>query len=305
MNKLENILVVMGPLDRPDVALRRAVELARRSDALLRLCLFDHDPAIAMQGEALAATARQAAVADFLEERMQRLGTIAAGLAQAGLRVECEAVWAQLPHRAIVARTAKLKPDLVIRGLERTLRATYAPRPLDWRLLRLLPADLMLVRGDSSPLSRRILAAVDACDSPTHPWPLNRAIVGSARRLAEQGEASLHLAHVAAALPGGGAVDDALPTAGEAGGRDAEAFRRFAGQQGLPDDCCHLLSGEPAPAVLQLARSLEADLLVVGSIYRSAWDRFMLGATAEQLLAEADCDLLLVKEPGFPVRCYQ
>ncbi len=297
MSALGRILVVLEQEPWHGAALRRGAELARRSGAELHLCVFDHEPMVEAYGDDLEPGIRKAAITQFIDERMRRLAAEAAALADRGLRVECDVLWAPRPHRAVIARCMALQPDLVILAAG---GGDEALRPLAWKLLRLLPSDLMLVRGDSPLLPRRMVAAVDVCNSRLHPTPLNDALVGSALRLSRYADAELHLAHVVPFIPAGELVARSLRRDYELRiAADLESFRSFATQRQVPPDRLHTLSGAADTSLAAFLARSDADLVALGSVYRSAWDRFMMGSTAEGLLAGLRCDVLMVKEPEF------
>ncbi|PPE74344.1 hypothetical protein C3942_09985 [Solimonas fluminis] len=297
MSALERILVVLEQEPWHNAALRRGTELARRSGAALHLCVFDHEPMVEAYGDDLESGIRRAAIGQFVDSRLRRLAAEAAALADSGLRVDCDVLWAPRPHQAVIARCLGLKPDLVIVSAG---SAAEALRPLAWKLLRLIPADLMLVRDESPLLPRRMVAAVDVCNSRLHPTPLNDALVGSALRLGRYAEAELHLAHVVPFIPAGDLVAQRLRRGYELRiEADLESFHSFAAQRGVPPERLHTLSGDPAAGLAAFIARSGADLVALGSIYRSAWDRFMMGSTAEGLIAGLRCDVLMVKEPEF------
>lgn len=297
MSALQRILVVLEQAPWRNDALRRAIDLARRSGAELHLCVFDHDPMIVAYSDDLEDGIRKAAIAHFIDSRMRELAEEAAALAGTGLRVECDVIWAPRPHQSVVARCLALSPDLVVKSAGPRHQAL---RPLDWKLLRLLPADLMLVREESPLQPRRIVAAIDVCNSELHPRPLNEALVRSALRLARYAAAELHLAHVLPYIPAGDLVERKLRETYESRtATDLAAFREFAAARGVPPDRLHALSGDAAMSLARFIARCDADMVALGSIYRSAWDRFMMGSVAEGLLADLRCDVLMVKEPEF------
>jgi universal stress protein E len=53
--------------------------------------------------------------------------------------------------------------------------------------------------------------------------------------------------------------------------------------------------GDPKFVLSALARSLKAQMVVMGAISRTALHRLLLGSTAEQILDALPCDVLLVK----------
>jgi nucleotide-binding universal stress UspA family protein len=53
--------------------------------------------------------------------------------------------------------------------------------------------------------------------------------------------------------------------------------------------------GTPAKAIARFAREKEADMIVVGTHGRTGLARVLMGSTAESLLREAPCQVLVVK----------
>jgi nucleotide-binding universal stress UspA family protein len=61
----------------------------------------------------------------------------------------------------------------------------------------------------------------------------------------------------------------------------------------------HLPKGDPIPAITDLVKDLEVDLLVMGTVCRTGIPGFIIGNTAEQILAKVECSTLTVKPLGF------
>jgi len=57
----------------------------------------------------------------------------------------------------------------------------------------------------------------------------------------------------------------------------------------------HLLSGDPAPQIADLAKREAADLIVMSSHGRSGWGRLLMGSIAEAVMRAAPCPILIVK----------
>ena len=53
--------------------------------------------------------------------------------------------------------------------------------------------------------------------------------------------------------------------------------------------------GEPAEALLEQARLLDADLIVVGTRHRGLLKRLLFGSVSGELVVEAPCDVLVVR----------
>lgn len=301
MQRFERILVVVDRGMQPSPALHRGAELARRASAMLQLCLLDHEPLIDASAEAVHPEVLQLAKAQFVGKRQSWLAQQAAALMDQGLRVDSEVRWAPLPHKALLDRVLEHRPDLVIMDFGRS--SGHAPRlyaPQDWKAVRLCPAPLMLVRPQSGALPRRIAAAVDTAGDPALTAALNDSIVAAVRQLGLFADATVHLVHAFPLRPPSPSGDRSLEAVyEELRQTDADSFRAFAARHRFAPERQHLLTGDPASTLIDLATRNGFDLLAVGSQYRTAFDRFLLGSTAETVLAQSACDVLIVKPPQF------
>ena len=67
-------------------------------------------------------------------------------------------------------------------------------------------------------------------------------------------------------------------------------------EAGLDEDSAiHLFRGQPIDGILQQTRALEPDLLLMGAVARGHLDNALIGQTAERVLEEVECDLLVLK----------
>lgn len=113
--------------------------------------------------------------------------------------------------------------------------------------------------------------------------------------------AVLHVVHavdtipIAAATVGGSPFG--VPSAAvllKAGREHLERLQHRAQQEGVTA-IGHLIVGNPRAVILQLAASLQADLLVVGTHDPGKLERLLLGSIAESLVRKAPCPVLLVR----------
>lgn len=58
----------------------------------------------------------------------------------------------------------------------------------------------------------------------------------------------------------------------------------------------HAIEAEPAHAILDLANSVNADLIVVGSRGLSGLQRFLLGSVSSKVSEHASCSVMIVRE---------
>ena len=61
----------------------------------------------------------------------------------------------------------------------------------------------------------------------------------------------------------------------------------------------HLVKGWARKEIPALAKQIEADLVVMGTVARTGVPGFIMGNTAETILNQIDCSVLAIKPPGF------
>ena len=153
------------------------------------------------------------------------------------------------------------------------------------------------------------LVALDDTDCAAHALEvacslgsaLAGAAEGSARSAGEVDE--LHIVHVLNVVPPAsvmGAPPFVTPTDLLEGGRhlldaaSSKAAGRFKGRISG-----HLAAGEPWREITQMASSLRADLVIVGTAGRTGIKRMALGSVAEKVVRHAGCPVLVVRPKDF------
>lgn len=304
MSQYKHIMVVVDPAMKRSTAFARGVQLAKKSGAAMTLVLVDYNPAL-YRARFLDPELLRKAVTGYLSARRRWLWTEASKLKDQGIETDVVAVWHKPVYEEIARQAMELKPDIVIKDLEPTNRLSRAVfTPNDWHLLRLCPAPLMLVNERSSSYPQRILAAVDPFDTNDKPAELNDDVLKASLAMAYQCDAPVHVAHAYHFLP------TAAPMGAETVFADAKLleqvredhqreFVAFGRKHGIPEDRMHLLEGDPAEAIAKLARDINADLAVLGTVQRSGLRRVFIGSTAEEILGSIDCDVLVLKPRDF------
>jgi nucleotide-binding universal stress UspA family protein len=144
-----------------------------------------------------------------------------------------------------------------------------------------------------------VLAAVDTSK-------LASKVVETAARLARRTfpNAQLHLLHVFRSSPidrpaqAGIRTEDLLADAQS----HLDHHVRMARRQCPVPVTAHLAAGDPVDEILKRARSLSADLLVMGTEDKVGLERFLLGSIADKVSKRAPCSVLIVREKQRPYR---
>jgi universal stress protein E len=222
------------------------------------------------------------------------------------VKVSCTASWDHPPHEAIVRHALDTRSDLVIAstrhhgpGVRLLLRNT------DWELIRHCPVPLLLVKTSRPYVKPAIIAAVDPFH--TRPADLDARLLTSGARFARLLRGRLHVFHsymplvnVATLSMGAAPLVTLPPEIEETHGRQiARVIDKLAESAGVSRSCRHIHMGDVAGELRAAVRAAGAGLVVMGAVSRSGLARFFIGNTAERVLDQLDCDVLVVKPHTF------
>jgi nucleotide-binding universal stress UspA family protein len=143
-------------------------------------------------------------------------------------------------------------------------------------------------------MTTNILVPIDFSDGTT-------AVLDEAERLAKAFDAKIWLIHVAAIVPDFdtyellGTVHARLDLAEQLSGdhRTLQTYERALRRRGLKATAM-LVSGTPARKILEEARRLEADLIVLGSHGHGALYGLLMGSVCQAVLRKALCPVVIV-----------
>jgi universal stress protein E len=306
--------VVMAAVAQPDrkasAFVRKAAQLAKAHAARLHLVHIVALPEIA--GRTVSPELRRTAD-EFVRTRREGLKGLAKRVR--GVRVDVEVVWDYPASDGLVRAALRRRPALLVAESQRH-------RPLsriwltntDWELIRNCPCPLWLSKRRRLPARPRVLAALDPMHEHAKPAALDNAILsaaldaagGVARRVI-----AFHSVNPPAPIGIGGEgvveaywlerVDEQYQTYR----RQAErGLRTAVARREIPDANRVIVAGPPVMTLPAAARKQRADVVVMGALSRRGLRRLFIGNTAERVIDELRCDVLIVKPRGFatPVR---
>jgi len=288
---MQNLKCIVAATDFSDAAGRavsRAALIARQQGAELHLlhvisplALYpgmDIDPGMDETPRLAAARSPLDAAAWDLQERFGIRAQVAQRIGRS--------------HSQIAEYASTVAADLVVAG---ALGKSILPRLLlgstAWRLLRVCPCPVLIVRFDPAEVYRQVLAAVDF-------FPHTRVVAEWASRLACDGH--LQLLHVLEPMD-----DSDLRHAGPVA---AAAIRQRRGEMrtiaenllanlrsGLPGEVeSRIETGYPPALILACAPTWRAELIVLGREGRGGLEKLLLGSVSKDVAQAAECDVLMV-----------
>jgi universal stress protein E len=185
----------------------------------------------------------------------------------------------------------------------------WLPRLTDRELLRASPIPVLLVKSARPWRKRAVLAAIDPSHAHAKPSRLDSRILAQGRLIAAALRAPLHVMHANFPILFGLALGDPAidapmfaATYEQLQARARRDFAAFAERAHIPRARRHLVDALPARGISQVARRLGADLVVMGAVSRSGLKRIFIGNTAERVLKDLPCDVLVVKPARFQKR---
>jgi len=319
MKRFKDILCVVDTTAACDPVLERAVLLAQENQASLKV-VDAIEPVTAGIGMPEGGPISAHLQATMLKAHAQGLDALVEPYRK---RIEIQTkVLMGVPFLEIIRSVLRDGHDLVIK----------IPETLDWldqlfgsdemHLLRKCPCPVWLIKPQAPKSFRRILAAVDVDDA--HPQAelelceaLNRQILEMASSLAIADFAELHVVHAWEAIGESIMRDGVFMSEPEEQVRtyvEQVRLRHKAGLDGimrkLTSDLgkdateylkpqAHLVKGGARKEIPALAKQIEADLVVMGTVARVGIPGFLIGNTAETILNQIDCSVLAIKPPGF------
>ncbi|UAW99317.1 universal stress protein [Halopseudomonas nanhaiensis] len=302
----QHILVVIDPTtpEEAQPSLIRAEELGMLyPQAAVTLFICDYNSALD-GGRLFATPGLEKARTSLIDSHLRYLDKLAAPMRERGITVKTRAVWGKRLDRNILHAVSETGADLV-------LKTTHHHNPIkrllltntDWQLIRHCEAPLWLVkRADRS--IKAICAGVDPLHEADKPAALDRKLVAVAQALGATTQAQVHTAHCYSPLPrtlvyDASVIADYDGYAEEVRKRHASAFEEFGSKLDLPAERRHLLQGYAEEVIPEFVEEQHIDLLVMGAVSRSRLDAALVGHTAERLLDDVPCDVLVVKPDGF------
>ncbi len=188
-------------------------------------------------------------------------------------------------HSQIAEYARLAAADLVVAG---ALGKSILPRLLlgstTWRLLRVCPCPVLIVRNVPTGVYRQVLAAVDF-------FPNTRAVALWASKLACEGR--LQLLHVLEPADDSNLHRTQSSADAEMHGIAENLMANV--RAGLPGEAeTRIETGYPPALILACAPSWHTELIVIGREGRGGLETFLLGSVSKDIAQAAECDVLLV-----------
>ena len=306
MNKISAIQVIVDPNAAVHPCVDKAATLAEKLDARVELLVCDTKAARHVRALAHLEKGR---TKDLPVEPDTLIATLAKALRSKRIEVTTCIDFAEPLHEGLLKHVRNTTADLVVKDTHHhsLLRRTLITNT-DWHLIRGCAAPLLLTKSIPWRKVPTIVVALDPGHVNDKPATLDRNLLAWGDFLRKQLQGTLHAAHAYIPAPILIAAGETMPSLmgvittellEAEKGETLTAICDLASGVQLELANLHLQLGTAGAYLPDLTSQLNADILVAGAVSRSGVARLFIGSTAEQILENATCDILVVKPLDF------
>ncbi len=298
------LVAISDPSLAASPAVDRAASIAEKTGATLTLFHSLYSPYVA--GEQFYKPIElQHDIEHIVNIKKRALERLSQPLIARGINAHVRCRWDYPVFESIVREVIREKIDLLVIDSHRHSRALrLVLSNTDWQLIRLCPCPLLIVKSAKPYRSPNIIASIDPLHSHAKPADLDVRLLDAGVFFEQLFNGKLHAAHCyLEALPFAiGFPIAGLPLAAVVGGdigRIRDAFLAETKSYRLTDAQQHLRPGDVVQSLPELVNELDAQLVVMGAVSRSALKRLFIGHSAEQVIDQLNCDVLIIKPDNF------
>lgn len=301
MIKCKHILAIVDTERDSQPALSRAFELAAKTGASVTAMLVVYDLSYDMttmlsgdERESMrnAVTNEQA---KWLKEHLLSLG-----FQEADIVVE----WNNRAYESIIHYALNDSVDLVVKATKsHDDLASVLFTPTDWHLMRKCPCPVLLVKEHDWPEDGEIIAAVNVGSEDDEHAALNDKITMMANDYASLLHGNVNLVNSFPSTPLNIAIEvpefDPDNYYNAVKHHHENEMKTHALKYGVPENKCIVKEGLPEKVIPQIAKDIDAELVIIGTVGRVGISAAFIGNTAEHVIDELNCDVLAIKPDGY------
>ncbi|AMX03482.1 universal stress protein [Microbulbifer thermotolerans] len=269
------VFVVVDPNDEKHVALERALIIAKLRNPQPKLVIF-----VAVDGEAVDTRAVNDHL--FRDETWFR-EKIRQPAEDAGVEHELLVCWSSDWQGSIIQESKRYNAEMIYLPLHPKTNRRWTFAESKWEVLKKAKCPVVLIRPGAKDSRQVVLATVNYQAQTSQQRQLNRQITERANYITSCYEgAELHLVNAY--------LDSMLYP-------DRGALAKLADKTGVPTSRIHVRQGYTNEVVAQVAKEIDADLVVMGTLNQyGATGSLLRGNTAERVIASLDTDVMVCNE---------
>ncbi len=202
--------------------------------------------------------------------------------------------------QSILDRVNEIQPDIVLKSTHRhsLLRQTLITNT-DWHLIRLCPVPLLLTKPHGWYNSGCVVAAVDLLPNKSEQVTLDDDLIMAAEYLAELVDQQPSAFHAYYYPEFGG--ENSGKTSSQSRDLRIDHNRRMyelLSRHNIDLEFVKIANGDTKTEMIHYLEKTRGNILVIGASAKGKLERMVVGSTAEKVLDDVPCDLLILKPKG-------
>ena len=301
MIECNHILAVLDAERDNQPALSRALEVAQKTGATVTALMVVYDLSYdmtTMLSPDERDTMRDAVTKDQSKRLSQQLKE--QGFSNIDIVVE----WNNKAYESIIFYALNNQIDLVVKATKNhDDLASVIFTPTDWHLMRKCPRPVLLVKDHDWPENGEIIAAVNVGSEDEEHEALNDKITDIANEYARLLKGHVNLVNSYPATPLNIAIEvpefDSEKYHSAVKNHHLDEMDAHAAKHGIAPNKCIVKEGLPERVIPQVAKEIDAELVIIGTVGRVGISAALIGNTAEHVIDALNCDVLAIKPNGF------
>lgn len=300
MKNLKKLLVIVDPDTDRDFVIDRAILLAFNGKAQVLLLMnkanvvtqpSDVSPGLASQ---FFRTQKQL----FTEHYQSRLAALKTRFEAQGIETETCFTADKNGASVILRKIREFQPDMTLKSVQKqSALSRILITNTDWKLVKNCPSPLLLVKARPWAEDGAVMAAVDPLHSKAEQNPLDHLLLDTAVGLAKSLQLNARVFHcyfpdLSSMFP---KVIDAEDYVREVRNIHWARVRELIAGHGLTDEQVTMTRGDLIKTLLQAISKDHVNMLVLGALSRNVVESAIVGSTAEKILYDTPCDVLIMK----------
>lgn len=304
MIQFQKILAVIDPSQEQQTSLNRSLQIARKTGASVTAFLTIYDFSYEMT-TMLSLDEREAMRQAVVDDRTEWLvNLINEEINDPQISVDVRVVWNNRPYESIIYDVIDANYDLIVKSTHShdDLKSVIFT-PTDWHLMRKSPVPVLLVKEHDWPDNGNIIASVNVGTEDEAHAQLNDKVTHTAKEFAELLSGNVHLVNSYPGTPVNIAIE--IPEFDPHGYNESvknyhrQSMQQHAARFAIDEANCHVREGLPEEAIPAVARNIDAELVIIGTVGRVGLSAALIGNTAEHVIDSLHCDVLAIKPDGF------
>lgn len=299
MFKPAHILAVVDFRQSEHFALPRAIDLAHQFNSKVTVVSNTYESFMDFIPSS-SAIDKELIKAEALKHNKEGLKELVNKIDVKNIDLNYEILWSKNYHNSLSELINNRDFDLVVKttrnhsALEKILFT-----PTDWHLLRDTQTNILFVKKDNWPAKTSVLGAININDDEKH-RELNKKIILTTVELSEANQSKANILNVfpwpMVKFDKFNHLFDGKDLFLEIKNKHSNAVNRFVNNVSKISGKIIIAEGlEPEETIPKMVKSSHSNLLVIGTVGRKGIKAVMLGNTAEKILDEIECEVLVVK----------